>query len=700
MAKLSKVTRMEADFAQALEGVGVDSVERLLERGAQPADRARLSQESGLSPQLLLYWLYRADLERIRGVAWEYAELLVGSGVNTVPELATFEADVLHQRVVTINEEKELVKRPPTLNNVRNWIEHANELPQALFFDADDHATSQSITLLNKIDGVDLTLVAKLRSVGIESVEDLLPRASIRTDRIALAQQINADETNLRTFVGRTDLLRIKGLLWSDTELLTMSGVRTARDLSSAHAEELHLKLSETNTTYRLNRRVPSVTTLQDAIEQAKNLPNSVSFENDETFTIRGKTIAPAFGSEIVSTEVLEGEHGEKIIRRTVRRMVSEQDNAEPDESSSTEIIEDENGQRMIRRSVRRVAYTGEIDDGDGDENTKMEIIEGADGQRIIRRTVRRVVTEQATAAPAGEEVKTEMIEGDDGKKIIRRTIRRVIQDYGTPTEVNISGEGGTLVRREIVRGTTNDAELANSEDVRTEVIEGEGGKKIIRRIVRRVVAQGAVDDGDNDDNTTMEIIEGEGGKKIIRRTIRRVVSQESATVPAEGEGITTEIIEGEGGKKIVRRTIRRVVATGKPEVVVPAISVETIDETTQQLRRIGVNSPSELLARGSSPEGRDALLVESGLPAGVLFERLSQADLQRIDGVDANSATLLVGAGVTSVPDLAYRSPNELHAQLNAVASDVPAVDALSSWIAIAGGLPGVLEFAGDSVY
>jgi predicted flap endonuclease-1-like 5' DNA nuclease len=69
---------------------------------------------------------------RIKGIGGEYSELLEAAGVDTVPELATRNAENLFNKMLEINEAKSLVRKPPSLGQVEDWIKQAGELPRAL----------------------------------------------------------------------------------------------------------------------------------------------------------------------------------------------------------------------------------------------------------------------------------------------------------------------------------------------------------------------------------------------------------------------------------------------------------------------------------------------------------------------------------------------------------------------------------------
>jgi predicted flap endonuclease-1-like 5' DNA nuclease len=70
------------------------------------------------------------DLFRIKGISEEYSELLEASGVNTVPELAGRNPEHLYKKIIEVNNEKKLVRRPPSESMVASWIEQAKKLPR------------------------------------------------------------------------------------------------------------------------------------------------------------------------------------------------------------------------------------------------------------------------------------------------------------------------------------------------------------------------------------------------------------------------------------------------------------------------------------------------------------------------------------------------------------------------------------------
>ena len=60
----------------------------------------------------------------------QYAELLEAAGVDTVPELAQRNPTNLYPLLSRTNEEKKLVRKLPTKDQVAEWITQAKALPR------------------------------------------------------------------------------------------------------------------------------------------------------------------------------------------------------------------------------------------------------------------------------------------------------------------------------------------------------------------------------------------------------------------------------------------------------------------------------------------------------------------------------------------------------------------------------------------
>jgi len=130
MTKLVDIEGVGKTYAAKMEKIGVKTVEELLRQGASKKGRTALAEKSGVSDKLILEWVNRADLTRIRGVSTQYADLLENAGVDSVPELAQRNAENLQQKMAEVNTKKKLVRLVPGLNSVSSWVEQAKKLPK------------------------------------------------------------------------------------------------------------------------------------------------------------------------------------------------------------------------------------------------------------------------------------------------------------------------------------------------------------------------------------------------------------------------------------------------------------------------------------------------------------------------------------------------------------------------------------------
>jgi predicted flap endonuclease-1-like 5' DNA nuclease len=111
-----------------LNSVGVRTVDDLLKAGATREGRARLASKVGVGDAMVLSWVHRGDLLRVRGVGKQYSGLLETAGVSSVTNLSTRKAHALWQTLKRVNSEKKLVRRVPPLKTIETWVSNAEEL--------------------------------------------------------------------------------------------------------------------------------------------------------------------------------------------------------------------------------------------------------------------------------------------------------------------------------------------------------------------------------------------------------------------------------------------------------------------------------------------------------------------------------------------------------------------------------------------
>jgi predicted flap endonuclease-1-like 5' DNA nuclease len=123
-----------------------------------------------------------------------------------------------------------------------------------------------------EIEGIGSNYAEKLQALDIHTTDDLLEKGGHKKGRESIAAQTGIPESLVLTWVNHADLFRIKGIAAQFAELLEAAGVDTVREFAMRKPQNLHQKLVETNEKFGLSGRVPSEESLQEMIEQAKNL--------------------------------------------------------------------------------------------------------------------------------------------------------------------------------------------------------------------------------------------------------------------------------------------------------------------------------------------------------------------------------------------------------------------------------------------
>ena len=118
--------------AKKLKKAGINTVEKLLNRGASPKGRKEIAQKTGIGEKVILKWVNFADLFRVKGISTQYSELLEAAGVDTIVELSKRVPENLFKKMENVNDEKKLVRRTPALAEVKKWVAQAKKLPRVI----------------------------------------------------------------------------------------------------------------------------------------------------------------------------------------------------------------------------------------------------------------------------------------------------------------------------------------------------------------------------------------------------------------------------------------------------------------------------------------------------------------------------------------------------------------------------------------
>jgi uncharacterized membrane protein len=120
-------------YGEQLAAAGIRTTGDLLAGAGSATGRVALARETGISEELLLKWVNRADLMRIPGVGTQYSDLLEAAGVDSPAELARRNAANLATTFGEVVAARPgIVRRIPSETEVAAWIDAAASMDKAV----------------------------------------------------------------------------------------------------------------------------------------------------------------------------------------------------------------------------------------------------------------------------------------------------------------------------------------------------------------------------------------------------------------------------------------------------------------------------------------------------------------------------------------------------------------------------------------
>src|SRR6202451_4266373 len=125
---ITDIQGIGTDAAAILKSDGIRTTVGLLRSAKTPKQRLKIAVKTGAPEKNVLNWVTTADRMRVKGVGWEYSELLRMAGVKTVNELKFRNPEHLVEKMQEANKRKR-VQLMPKRRTVERWIENAKKLP-------------------------------------------------------------------------------------------------------------------------------------------------------------------------------------------------------------------------------------------------------------------------------------------------------------------------------------------------------------------------------------------------------------------------------------------------------------------------------------------------------------------------------------------------------------------------------------------
>ena len=115
------------EVAAVLKSEGIRTTIGLLRAAKTPKQRLKIAGKICTDARHILDWATAADRMRVKGIGWEYAQLLHAAGVKTVSDLQFRNPQNLVEKMKEANKRK-LVRLLPKEKTVERWIESAKKL--------------------------------------------------------------------------------------------------------------------------------------------------------------------------------------------------------------------------------------------------------------------------------------------------------------------------------------------------------------------------------------------------------------------------------------------------------------------------------------------------------------------------------------------------------------------------------------------
>ena len=115
-----------------LEKAGITNSKSFYEKAKSKKGRMELSQETGLSYEIILEITQLVDLVRVRWVGATFSKMIYDAGVRSPRELMSANAIELHERLMKINQANKYTKGRFSVNDTQLCINFAKILPKGI----------------------------------------------------------------------------------------------------------------------------------------------------------------------------------------------------------------------------------------------------------------------------------------------------------------------------------------------------------------------------------------------------------------------------------------------------------------------------------------------------------------------------------------------------------------------------------------
>jgi hypothetical protein len=127
--KIKDFPGISAETIKRLEKIGITDTLKLYDKVKSTGNRKELAAHTGISNTEILELTILTDLSRIKWTGVTFARMLYETGIRSVQQAAKSDYIDLHKRINELNKERMFFKGQIGLNDVKLFVDAANEVP-------------------------------------------------------------------------------------------------------------------------------------------------------------------------------------------------------------------------------------------------------------------------------------------------------------------------------------------------------------------------------------------------------------------------------------------------------------------------------------------------------------------------------------------------------------------------------------------
>ncbi len=183
--KVIEIEGIGKKYSLKLGRAGYENVEDLSKLTVDQINE--LAKKIRISPKLVDKWQEQADLMALKGIGAEFAEALNKIGIDSVKELSKRNSANVLEKIKALDKRRpNIIRKLPTKAQVDSWIKQAKDL-----YEVKKVNKTAKMNVID-IEGIGETYAKKLTKAGVVKLEDLMTLTKAKIKELSVKTKISA----------------------------------------------------------------------------------------------------------------------------------------------------------------------------------------------------------------------------------------------------------------------------------------------------------------------------------------------------------------------------------------------------------------------------------------------------------------------------------------------------------------------------